>query len=118
MLLRRSGEASEKDYDMAGMLTGSQVGVEGEAVFDRLVQLTYEESYDALHQFLFESKQTMSPEKLVDAVAIATAFNGITKVANASGLPLDQATEETTRKLRMSSGINEFADDLKSDRYN
>ena len=118
MLLRRSGEASEKDYDLAGMLTESPVGVEGEAVFDRLVQLTYEESYDALHQFLFESKQTMSPEKLVDAVAIATAFNGITKVANASGLPLDQATEETTKKLRMSSGINKFADDLKSDRYN
>ena len=118
MLLRRSGEASEKDYDLAGMLTGSLVGVEGEAVFDRLVQLTYEESYDALRQFLFESKQTMSPEKLVDAVAIATAFNGITKVANASGLPLDRATEETTKNLRMSSGINEFADDLKSDRYN
>ena len=118
MLLRRSGEASEKDYDLAGMLTGCLAGVEGEAVFDRLVQLTYEESYDALRQFLFESKQTMSPEKLVDAVAIATAFNGITKVANASGLPLDQATEKTTRKLRMSSGINEFADDLKSDRYN
>ena len=118
MLLRLSGEASEKDYDLAGMLTGSRVGVEGEAVFDRLVQLTYEESYDALRQFLFESKQTMSPKKLVDAVAIATAFNGITKVANASGLPLDQATEETTMKLRMSAGINEFADDLKSDRYN
>ena len=118
MLLRRSGEATEKDYDLAGMLTGSPVGVEGEVIFDRLVQLTYEESYDALHQFLFESKQTMSPEKLVDAVAIATAFNGITKVANASGLPLDQATEQTTEKLRMSSGINEFADDLKSDRYN
>ena len=116
MLLRRSGEA-RKDYDLVGMLTGSPVGVEGEAIFDRLVQLTYEESYDALHQFLFESKQTMSPEKLVDAVAIATAFNGITKVANASGLPLDKATEQTTRKLRMSSGINEFADDLKSDRY-
>ena len=80
MLLRRSGEASEKDYDLAGMLTGCPVGVEGEAVFDRLVQLTYEESYDALRQFLFESKQTMSPEQLVDAVAIATAFNGITKV--------------------------------------
>ena len=118
MLLRRSGEASEKDYDLAGMLTGSPVGVEGEAIFDRIVQLTYEESYDALHQFLFESKQTMSPEKLVDAVAIASAFNGITKVANASGLPLDQATEHTTKKLRLSSGINEFADDLKSDRYN
>ncbi len=55
MLLRRSGEASEKDYDLAGMLTGSPVGVEGEAIFDRLVQLTYEESSDALHQFLFES---------------------------------------------------------------
>ena len=118
MLLRRSGEASNKDYDLARMLTESSVGVEGEAIFDRLVQLVYEESYDTLHQFLFESKNIMSPEKLVDAVAVATAFNGITKVANASGLPLDQATEETTRALRMSSGINEFADDLKSDRYN
>ena len=118
MLLRRSGDASKKDYDLAGMLTESQVGVEGEEVFDRLVQHIYEESYDALHQFLFESKQAMSPEKLVDAVAIATAFNGITKVANASGIPLDRATEETTKNLRMFSGINEFADDLKSDRYN
>ena len=34
MLLRRSGEASNKDYDLAGMLTGSSVGVEGEAIFD------------------------------------------------------------------------------------
>ena len=39
MLLRRSGEASNKDYDLARMLTKSSVGVEGEAIFDRLVQL-------------------------------------------------------------------------------
>ena len=52
MLLRRSGEASEKDYDLTGMLTESLVGVEGEAIFDRLVRLTYEGSYDVLHQFL------------------------------------------------------------------
>ena len=63
--------ASNKDYDLARMLTESSVGVEGEAIFDRLVQLVYEESYDTLHQFLFESKNIMSPEKLVDAVAVA-----------------------------------------------
>jgi hypothetical protein len=53
-----------------------------------------------------------------DAIAIASGFNGITKIANATGLPLDQSTDESSIALRADTGIDRYSDSVKSARFN
>ena len=54
---------------------------------------------------------------LVDAIAVAAAFNGITKVANATGLPLDQSTHDRTTKMRRQTGLDNFSERVKVGLY-
>jgi hypothetical protein len=46
---------------------------------------------------------------LVDAAAIAATFNGIDRVADATGIPIEDSKAEATEDLRAALGINVFA---------
>ena len=48
-------------------------------------------------------------EGLADAAAIVAGFNGIDRVADATGIPLDTAMAEHTTDLRAELGIDAFA---------
>lgn len=54
---------------------------------------------------------------LVDAIAVASGFNGITKIANATGLPLDKGTEKSTVEMRAETGIDDFAEAAKAAQF-
>ena len=53
----------------------------------------------------------------MDAIGVAAGFNGITKIANATGLPLDAETETNTVGMRQQTRIDEFGDAHKSQIY-
>jgi hypothetical protein len=46
---------------------------------------------------------------LVDAAAIAALFNGIDRVADATGIPLEDEKAASTAEIRAAIGIDEFA---------
>ena len=51
---------------------------------------------------------TLGPEALVDACGVAATFNAIDRVADATGIPIDEARLEPTADFRESLGINAF----------
>ncbi len=53
----------------------------------------------------------------VDCLVVASAFNGITRVADATGIPLDENTEATTADMRAAVGLDAFAYVAKSARF-
>jgi len=59
----------------------------------------------------------MGVQAMVDALTVAAAFNGITRVADATGIPLDEATAQTTTAMRQDTGIQHFEYASKSQRY-
>ncbi len=59
----------------------------------------------------------MGEQAVVDALVVASAFNGITRVADATGIPLDDSTRGATVQLRQEAGIDEFDYAVKSERY-
>lgn len=61
--------------------------------------------------------RAMGEQAMVDALTVAAAFNGITRVADATGIPLDESTARTTQAMRQATGIQQFDYARKSERY-
>ena len=53
-------------------------------------------------------RQHLSDAALVDAAAVVATFNAIDRVADASGIPLDEERAAQTIDLRAELGINDF----------
>ncbi len=47
---------------------------------------------------------------MVDAAAVIAGFNGITRIADATGIPLEEVKAEQSSDWRERLGINRFAD--------
>jgi hypothetical protein len=55
-------------------------------------------------------RTTMGDAALVDAAAVAATFNAIDRIADATGIPIEDANAESTAELRASLGLNVFAE--------
>jgi hypothetical protein len=117
MLLRASGQQDQTDYDL-GTVTSSQ-GDSGVPHSDLLRALT-EQAIRGEWQLLAGGRKhaatVMGEQQVVDALTVAAAFNGITRVADATGIPLDDNTAAVTVQMRASTGIDDYAYTQKSAR--
>jgi hypothetical protein len=52
----------------------------------------------------------MGEAAMVDAAAVIAGFNGITRIADATGIPLEDAKAEQSASWRATLGIDQFAD--------
>lgn len=57
-----------------------------------------------------EIRQKLGDPALVDAAGIAATFNAIDRVADATGIPIEDAKAESTADFRAALGINQFAE--------
>ena len=57
-----------------------------------------------------EFRAKLGDEALVDAAAIAATFNAIDRVADSTGIPIEDAKAESTADFRDALGINAFAE--------
>lgn len=52
---------------------------------------------------------TLGEAAMIDAAAVVAGFNGITRIADATGIPLEPAKAEETEAWRGPLGIDDFA---------
>jgi len=57
-----------------------------------------------------EVRRTLGEEALVDACGVAAEFEAVVRIADATGIPLEDAKEAASRDLRADLGIDRFAD--------
>ena len=114
MLLRVSGDRTDNEYNLEGILGHGDVGVPGEEILGRIAEAVFTGDEAVLSELRETSDKELSRQQLVDAFAVASGFNGITKVANATGLPLDDSTQEMTVEMRQSTGIDAYSEAAKS----
>lgn len=113
MLLRRSGTEENQDYNLAGVTAAAdQIGVDNEALLLSIAEAVVSFDQDLLVQ-LAGSHPDINPQFFSDAIAVASGFNGITKIANATGLPLDDSTETDTKEMREQTGIDKYSEAAK-----
>ena len=55
-------------------------------------------------------RAAMGDAALVDAAAIVATFNAIDRVADATGIPIEDAKAQSTADIRAALGINAFAE--------
>ena len=118
MLLRASGEQEDADYDLAAVTDRSRdSGVPHGELLTCLAEQTAGSAWPALKETLAEAMQAMGKQQAVDALVVASAFNGITRVADATGIPLDENTADTTTAMRNAVGLDAYQYAAKSERY-
>jgi len=119
MLLSLSGDKTGNEYNLNAVNTPSGLaGVEDEHWIRLITELTMTKEWEQLSQTREEATQIIGEQKVVDTLVVASAFNGITRVADATGIPLDVDTEKNTAQMRTDTGIQSFNYDEKSARYN
>ena len=117
MLLRGSSQQEGLNTDL-GVVTGKVDGDGGVPDGDVLIALAEalpRGEWDAVARCREAVADRLGAQSAVDAVAIAAMFNGITRVADGTGIPLDPSTESLTGEMRTDTGIDAFAPPAKWD---
>lgn len=109
-LLRASGEHSGEQYDLSAVLgdSGKDTGIPDADVLIRFAEAVvgYDEAETAAARQAVIDR--MGEAALVDAAGIAANFNAIDRVADSSGIPLEDEKAAITEDFREDLGINKF----------
>ena len=109
-MLRESSNANGEGYDL-NLLTGA--GGDGNIQHGALLVSFADAVLGTDDQRLNEVRAAigsrMGSAALIDAAAIVATFNAIDRVADATGIPIEDNKAELTADIRAALGINAFA---------
>ncbi len=109
-LLRASGEHTGDAYDFQSV-NGEAVDRSGVPHADLLID--YAEAVtgddpDRLIRARTAIAETLGPAALVDSAGVAAIFQAVVRIADATGIPLEEYKAEITEDVREELGINDF----------
>jgi hypothetical protein len=110
-LLRESSKTTGGNYDLR-LLTGSSGdgNIPHGALLVQFAEAVLGDDDARLAAIQSEIRSTMGDAALVDAAAIAATFNAIDRVADSTGIPIEDNKAEVTADFRAALGINSFAE--------
>lgn len=108
MLLRESGRQDGRDYTLEGVkgTSGGDGGVgHGRVLLDfaEAVVVGTDADLDRARADLVEA---VGIEGFVDAAGVVASFNAVVRIADATGIPLEQFKLDRTAELRAELGID------------
>ena len=96
MLLRASGQSDQQDFDLNSVTDDhADSGVDFGHWLRSLTEATIQNRWDDLTTIRDQAGAAMGTQSMVDALVVASGFNGITRVADATGIPLDENTQRS-----------------------
>lgn len=108
-LLRASGQHDNRDYALHGVMDGaSATGVAHGALLVGLVDAALGRDDAALERARTAVRNAMGAAALIDASAVIGGFDGITRIADAIGIPLEPAKAEQTADFFAALQIDRF----------
>ncbi len=110
MLLRASGRHDGADYDLAAIVGDGDGdgGVPEGRLLSRFAEAILGTDEAALATARRELNATLGPEALVDTAAVAALFNAIDRIADATGIPLEDDKMADSADFRATLGIDDF----------
>ena len=113
MFLRVSNEPTGDELSYGAITAGAEAGETGIANGDLLIELAdavLDRDDARLAAVRDAVAQALGPEALVDASGVIGAFNGIDRIADATGIPLEDTKAELTAEIRAEIGIDAYAE--------
>jgi len=111
MLLRASGEATGQAFDLHAVTEGATTARSGVAHEETLLAFTealVSGEREALVIARTRVLHELGPEALVDAAAVASNFERMVRIADATGIPLDSFLDEMTADIRAELHLARF----------
>jgi hypothetical protein len=110
VLLRASGEHSGDDYDLSALLgqTGDESGIPNAGILLEFAEAAIGADAARLGAARAAVIEAMGGEALADAAGVAALFNAIDRVADSTGIPLEEDKAEMTEGMRAQLGIDDF----------
>jgi hypothetical protein len=110
-LLRESSKATGENYDLTILTDGSGDGnIRHGRLLVEFADAVLGSDDAHLLDIRSEIRTKMGDSALVDAAAIAATFNAIDRVADSTGIQIEEAKAEVTADFRAALGINAFAE--------
>ncbi len=96
-LLRASGQHNNRDYALHGVMDGATAtGVAGGEALLALADAALGQDGAALAHARTAVRASLGEPALLDAAAVIGGFDGITRIADAIGIPLEPAKQDQT----------------------
>jgi hypothetical protein len=112
LLLRASGELTGAPVDLRAVVDPAHAAASGVASGELLLALSdalVGGDDAALARVHARVVRALGPAVLVDAVAVASNFERMVRIADGTGIPLDAPVEIATADVRAALGIDHFA---------
>jgi hypothetical protein len=110
-LLRESSKTKGENYDLTLLTgTGGDGSIPHGALLVQFAEAVLGRDDERLAAIQSEIRAALGDAALVDAAAIAATFNAIDRVADATGIPIEDNKAEVTADFRAALGINAFAE--------
>ena len=108
--LRASGQKTGDDYDLAAAIgrTDGDGGVRGGRVLLNFADAIMGDDSDQLAAARRSCSAAFGDAGMIDAAAIAAQFDALDRVADATGMYLDDAVLDDTAEIRAALGIDAF----------
>ena len=111
-MLRESSAAKGEGYDLSLLIGGAGDGnIPHGALLVSFADAALGADDGRLPAIRSEVHAKLGAAALVDAAAVVATFNAIDRVADSTGIPIEDSKAEATRDLRAALGINAFARD-------
>lgn len=109
-MLRGSIKTSEENFDMAALANGQAIaaGIQHEQLLLRLADAVTLRDQSNMPLVRAELTDAMGPAGFADAAAVASAFQGFNRVADAAGTEIDGQQLEPLSEIRNDIGIDGF----------
>ena len=110
MLLRASGEFAGKNYDLKAVMSdkGLVNSIPHRKLLIAVVQAVFDDEIKNLDKAGREVRSEMGESAFVDACAIIASFSAVVKIADGTGIPLEDYKEKASRDIRKSLSIDKF----------
>ena len=111
MVLRASGQKDGENFDLNNVIGSGDgdVGVVHGALLLVFVDAVAGDDDEALDIVRGELVELLGEEALVDAAGTAASFNSVVRVADATGIPIDEFKADPAREILEELGIEDFS---------
>ena len=110
MLLRASGEHDEVDHDFDAIVStrGDAQSVPDAGLLSDYADAAIHGNPARLWATRHRVIEALGADALIDTAATIAIFNAVVKIADATGIPIEEYKVEATRALRADLGVDDF----------